>query len=421
MLTLRDAGEPKREPLDAFGGEILRTPQLSPGGVKRWTRHFLRSLVRRGRSSSGSTRFGGAPSSRGRSRTLAREIIENCFFPDPEITWALPAVRVAMRAIRDRHIDVLYSTSPPESSHVLALWLRRLSGLPWVMDLRDSWSFDSLKNPVSTFALRQRLEASVERKCFRAASRVVVSSPATARSYDKLYPEYREKISVIPNGVDLGELDEARERAMRTEEPTPWTPAASGELLFAHAGTLCRYGWHDVSLGPFFDALGGVEAFRSGRARLVLAGNVSESVNDSAREAGLDGVVEFPGPLAHLDALRLFLSADRLLLFDPLGDGGTYIHGKLYEYLACERPIVSVVPEGASRALLEEYGQGLIARPDDTASIRAVFERACGVDEGELSVAPFDADRFDRRILTEHLVRELSCARDTDCIARAEP
>jgi hypothetical protein len=70
--------------------------------------------------------------------------------------------------------------------------------------------------------------------------------------------------------------------------------------------------------------------------------------------------------------------ADALVLLIPSagGIGKTVLSGKVFEYLAAERPILGLVPpDGAAADLLRSAGQEWIADPDDTEAISATVER----------------------------------------------
>ena len=102
-------------------------------------------------------------------------------------------------------------------------------------------------------------------------------------------------------------------------------------------------------------------------------------------------------------------AADALLLLVPRagGRGLSVVSGKVYEYLAAERPILALVPpEGDAAALLRDTGSAWIADPDDEAAIGAALAEA---------VAAWEADRLGERRLTaewrERLDRRTRAAR----------
>ena len=61
-------------------------------------------------------------------------------WPDGGLGWVPFAFLAALRAVRRDRPDVLFSTSAPYGSHLVALLVARLTGLPWVADFRDEWA-----------------------------------------------------------------------------------------------------------------------------------------------------------------------------------------------------------------------------------------------------------------------------------------
>ncbi len=61
------------------------------------------------------------------------------FFPDAKAGWIKPAIRLGQKMMREHKYDLIISTSPPISAHVIAKELSRVSGIPWVADFRDYW------------------------------------------------------------------------------------------------------------------------------------------------------------------------------------------------------------------------------------------------------------------------------------------
>ena len=50
------------------------------------------------------------------------------------------------------------------------------------------------------------------------------------------------------------------------------------------------------------------------------------------------------------------------------------LSGKVFEYLAAERPILALVPpDGAAAELIRETGAGVVAPPDDVEAIKAAL------------------------------------------------
>ena len=58
--------------------------------------------------------------------------------PDENVSWNLTAIPAAIRIVKREGIDVVLTTSPPSSVHLVGAAVKRATGKPWVADLRDS-------------------------------------------------------------------------------------------------------------------------------------------------------------------------------------------------------------------------------------------------------------------------------------------
>ena len=110
------------------------------------------------------------------------------------------------------------------------------------------------------------------------------------------------------------------------------------------------------------------------------------------------------------DVLALQRDSDALLLLIPEagGRGRGVLSGKVFEYLAAERPIIAAVPpDGEAAALLRSTGAGLVAAPDDVDGlVDAMAELTARWRAGELDgtrLTDDDRERLSRRARAEEL------------------
>jgi glycosyltransferase involved in cell wall biosynthesis len=166
--------------------------------------------------------------------------------PDSEIGWMFPAVSRGLRLIGQFHPSVVYSTGPPHSTHLIALVLHMLTGLPMVVDLRDPWARTVWMRGTGGFP--QWLQRRCEGFCVRRAHRVILNTHTLREEFSAVYrSESPSKFVAIPNGYDHGLLD----RVKRLQDD-PALPKESGSIRLCHPGTV--YGRRD--LRPLVDALG---------------------------------------------------------------------------------------------------------------------------------------------------------------------
>lgn len=337
---IRDEGLVEQVPDEC---EVIRTDTLS--GQSLLARLRGRSAAPQRRSS---RRFG-----------LVRRTAAAMLMPDTYRGWKPYAVRAARRAVAGGHFDAVYSTSPPETSHLVGRDIHRESGLPWVADFRDPWmNLYLLRPPTPAHAwLHRRMERSV---CRRA--HVVVTTRWHEHLLRTRYPG--ADVTRIANGYDGAEA-----------EAVAATGPGDGPMRFTHAGMLTQ----NRSAVPF---LRGLRRFL--HARPDAAGDIDvlflgarEDENERAANGlGLGDVVRFEDTRAHGETLQIERSSHILLLIkhvNPDYDG--LIPGKLYEYVGLRRPILALAPDGEAADIIAGLGRGEVARPQDEAGVAGAIGR----------------------------------------------
>ncbi len=145
--------------------------------------------------------------------------------PRPEIVWFPFGLVGALLLARRRQFDALYSTSSPETDHLIAAVLKWVTGTPWIADFRDGWTFESTRVGRQQ-GLRSKVEGRMERMVVRLADRVVTVNEVIARDLRTRYPQWRNKVITITNGFDSDDLIEAR------------APGAPSDFRIVHTGRL---------------------------------------------------------------------------------------------------------------------------------------------------------------------------------------
>src|SRR4029077_12213838 len=117
---------------------------------------------------------------------------------------------------------------------------------------------------------------------------------------------------------------------------------------------------------PFLTALARVDG--------VVARFVGDfRASDREWAAGIADRMELIPYAPHRRSLELQRDSEALLLLIPEADGRGrgVLSGKVFEYLAAERPILAVVPpDGAAAELIREVGNGVVAEREDVGAIR---------------------------------------------------
>jgi glycosyltransferase involved in cell wall biosynthesis len=281
--------------------------------------------------------------------------------PDPSffsrivyyVTFAIHAFLWSAAHIDDH--DVVMTTSPPLFTGFVALPFAALSDVPWVLDVRDVWIDASVGlGFISEGGLAERLSRAYRRVELQVASLVTVTTDGTI---DVLEDEYdvSAEFTVIPNGVDTNRF-----------KPAELDPDAEPVLIYT--GTI----GHAQPLEVCMEAVAALDVPL--RFRVVGDGDLREDLQRRVRELGVDDKVEFTGFVPRKTIPELLSRATVGIAPIAADESLRYaVPTKLYEYMACGLPVITV-GEGEIERVVENSEGGLVA-DEDAADIAAAIER----------------------------------------------
>jgi glycosyltransferase involved in cell wall biosynthesis len=297
--------------------------------------------------------------------------------PDAYVGWFPFALAAARARLNQGQIDVLLTTSSPDTAHLVGLVLRERLPVPWVADFRDPW-VRRLTFEAPT-GLHHRLHLWLERRVLERADLVLVTNEATRDDFLERHPGIpEERFAVIPNGYDPEDLAAMREISLTPGQARRESAKGDRRFVLAHTGLLSG----KRTLAPLIDGIERLLAEHPELRRRFLLRQVGprESVNDQlVSAAGLEDCVAFLPPTGHRQILAEMAAADALLLIESAEPAGRLITpGKIFEYLASGRPILALVPEGPAADLVRAAAAGEVVAPGDAAGIAAVLARWLG-------------------------------------------
>lgn len=319
-------------------------------------------------------------------------------FPDRWVSWWPAGVAACLRLIRKYRPQVIWSTFPVATAHLIGLSVRRLTGLPWIADFRDPMVQKIHRLGPVADRLWRRLEGSVVKH----ASRCVFVTDSMRSDYaDRYRGEHTASWSVIENGYE----EEVFERA--EQQGREKSGEADGVVRLVHSGILYGEGRNP---GPFLEALGRVTRESQEKVAVVLrASGDLEAHARMATERGLGEIVKVLPLIGYGEAIGEMLDAEGLVLFQ----GSVFnrqIPAKVYEYLRTGRPILALVdPAGETARLLAGWAGVYSARPESVEEIAAAL--AAILDDVRAGKAPLrssdDVFRLSRAARTAELAAVL--------------
>ncbi|GGK70970.1 glycosyltransferase family 4 protein [Rufibacter glacialis] len=271
----------------------------------------------------------------------------NLFIPDPRVGWNRYAVDAAQKIIKSQSIKAVITSSPPHSTQLVGLTLKKKFGLRWIADLRDPWTDIYYYADLNHTALAQKLDAKYEREVLEKADAVVVVSEDMKRLFlNKSTTLDPKKIHVIPNGYDEADFGH------------PSNPS-SEEFVITYTGTITEA----YNVIGFFQAL--CETMTRNplmRYRLRFVGKVSAEIRRQIEEAGLPLITEYIDYVPHEESIKYLMSSTVLFMAIPdVENNFGILTGKLFEYLAANKPIICIGPlHGDADKVLDECGAGRV-------------------------------------------------------------
>ena len=176
--------------------EVIRTPIWEPY-------EFYKKLTGKKSTTKINSGFLNDKKSFGLFEQLSVWIRGNLFIPDARKFWIKPSVRFLAKYLKENHIDVIVSTGPPHSMHLIALAIKTRLNIPWLADFRDPWTDIDYYKDLKISAFADRKHKSLELKTIKDCSTMVVVSRDMKENYEKMGAN---DVHVITNGFDSDDM-----------------------------------------------------------------------------------------------------------------------------------------------------------------------------------------------------------------------
>ncbi|WP_241498963.1 glycosyltransferase [Rufibacter ruber] len=320
----------------------------------------------------------------------------NLFIPDPRVGWNRFALDAATKVMKRKEMHAVVTSSPPHSTQLIGLKLKKQFGLKWIADLRDPWTDIYYYQDLNHTALAQKIDAKYEQEVLENADAILVVSADMKRLFlNKSTTLDPNKIHVIPNGYD--EADFVHPSAPSKEEFT-----------ITYTGTITEA----YNVEGFFQAL--CDTMTKNpliRYKLRFVGKVSAEVKRQVEAAGLALITEYIDYVPHDVSIQYLMSSTVLFMAIPdVPNNFGILTGKLFEYLAANKPIMCIGPiHGDADRIIDECGAGRVFHYtgyDLMLDQLMQFSKAWKVNPN-LDLPIINYTQYSRRALTEKLAELL--------------
>lgn len=366
------------------GIKVLRQPIWEPYG---WYRQLLGQKDKKIGSG-----FVSEEKEPGLMQKLSVWVRGNFFIPDARMFWIKPSVKYLKKYLSENHVDVIVSTGPPHSMHLIALQLKRELGVKWVADFRDPWTNIDFYQELMLSKWADAKHKSLEQQVLKNADQVLTIGYTMTEEMKALGGT---SVQTLTNGFDE---EDFLEGDFKLDE----------DFSISHIGTFSpsrdqRVFWKALSELKVEDA-----AFAK-KLKIRTVGTVDHRVAASIEEFGLAENWERISYVSHSELLDYQRSSRILLVSINNSPNATGIlPGKFFEYLASGRPILAIGPTISDIGkVLEMTKAGVIVERDDLKGMKKqvleLFQSEFNMNSNSDAVS-----KFSRRGLTRQLSEILS-------------
>ena len=309
----------------------------------------------------------------------------NFLLPDPRKGWNKYALKKAEELIREYDIKTVVTTSPPHSTQLIGLSLKKRLNIRWIADLRDPWTDIYYYHQFKHTALARKIDRSYERQVIEQADVIVSVSEDVKRIFaEKSRMPIAEKTVVVPNGYD--------EEDFKLKD----LPAESRKII-TYTGTISEA--YDVD--KLLEALVRLDERLKEQLLIRFVGKIPQAVEQRFRDTGLE--IELMGYVDHQKSIEYLLRSDLLLLVLPkVNNNKGILTGKFFEYLASQKPILAIGPvDGDLARIILDTNCGRIFDYSDTAGMIRYIQNI--FDQEITLVKPESAGSYSRRELTRRI------------------
>lgn len=251
----------------------------------------------------------------------------NLFIPDARKYWVKPSVNFLSEYIKKAGISTIVTSGPPHSLHLIGMQLKELTGVKWLADFRDPWTTIGYHSQLKLTRSSFRKHMVLEKKVLNAADIITTTSFTTQRDFLTMTTK---PVEIVTNGFDT---------AISTEK------ILHKKFTLAHIGSLLSGRNPEVLWKVLQDLIIENKSFKND-LEIILAGKVSNEIISTLESYGLSQWLKLTGYLSHEQAIELQQRSQILLLIEINSDETkAIIPGKLFEYMAANRPILAIGPE----------------------------------------------------------------------------
>jgi hypothetical protein len=318
---------------------------------------------------------------------ILQYIRANYFIPDARKFWVKPSVNFLKKYLLENKIDVVITTGPPHSMHLIGLNLKKQLNIKWIADFRDPWTeidyFHQL--PLSNKAIKKH--HFLEQEVLKNADKVLVVGNTMKENYSK----FSNNVVTITNGFD-GEISNLEVKL-------------DSKFTITHIGLMNA----DRNPNMLWEVLAEIVSennqFKSD-FELHLIGKVDATVVKGISKYKLENNVQLISYVEHNQVVEYQKKSQvLLLLLNDVPSSKSIITGKIFEYLMAKRPILAIAPINGDLAdIIYKTNSGTVVDFKNSVLLKkTILDLYSKYKQGSLKIDSKNVEQFHRKELTKKI------------------
>jgi glycosyltransferase involved in cell wall biosynthesis len=341
---------------------------------------------------------------------LIRKLIHNlcnqlCIL-DSHVFWVPFAVIKSTWILKKEKVDLVYSTSPPHSSHIISLLLKKIFKINYIIDFRDPWGDKAYFTYHRKNILSRYIESSLMKIIVKNATKIITATKGEMTEFSERFPYIEgKKISYITNGFDPDDYEINKQLNAAEKEKQKFIITYIGSVYFG-------------TTDEFFQGLALLKQQNPEFFKLIevkFVGSDEEHIKSIASDYSVMSIIKFIKYLPHNECLSLLYASDALLIMLG-GDNfpSSEIPAKTFEYLYINKPIITIAKKGDLTELVKHCGLGLTIDPMRPKDVCNVLEKLIEAwIKGNSPIAP--NHNYINKFKREELTKKLAIILDDAC------
>ena len=321
---------------------------------------------------------------------FARWLRGNLFIPDARVFWIKPSINFLIKLLKNNPVDLIVSTGPPHSMHLIGMGLKQRFDIPWLTDFRDPWTQIDFYQHLMLTSKADKKHKKLEKTVLEKADCITTVGSNCAKGIKNVT---NKDVHVITNGYDTDDFQNC--------------PAFNYDFFsITHIGSMNK-DRNPKGLWKALRRLIGENPELKNKLKIRFVGKTDYAIFEDLSKNMLSEYVENHNYLPHDKALvEASRSALLLLPINNTQNIKGIVTGKLFEYIALKRPILCLGDkEGDAASILYQTEGGKAFGFEDIDEIKNYLEEKFSeFKKLSLEVNPKNTERYSRDKLTGDMV-----------------